>query len=110
MICSDPTHVPNSAGNGCVLKSRAYSIAITENGRTVRIPQPIHIVAHSKFDPTGLVWSLCKHGLEQHPDPEIAAGRRLGFSWIRSKHLDQWGKCPECRGEPRPADLTTPRG
>lgn len=62
---------------------------------------------HSVFDPTGLVPSLCDHGLKEHP-----SGFRLyagGRSWIRSKYMRFEFDCVVCGGAPVPDDLTTPR-
>jgi len=73
----------------------------------VRIPY--HVQPYTKFDPTGLVPAACSHGLLLHPDPERQADRAVGKlarSWIKSRHIDMRAKCPVCRGEPRPDDLT----
>lgn len=69
----------------------------------VYVQLPLHVYPFSHFDPTGLVEAACDHGLASHPD-----GRepRRGRSFIRSKYLDDRGRCPVCRGEPAPDDLT----
>lgn len=86
----------------------------------VRLRLPWHAVrAQSKFDLTGLVPAPCRHGLAEHPDPDVMKSphARQAVSWIRSKYVGvRKGPtglpipgCPPCNGEPRPADLTDAR-
>ncbi len=92
-----------------------------------------HLGPPSPFDPSGLVPYPCEHGLDAKPkrypstrhEPwkDSAGDERPpygGTTWGRSKYLEiiAFGardgvpyaivKCPVCRGEPRPADMTTP--
>ena len=123
--CSNPEHRP--CPNGCggeIHVSRTVRMidhfeVDLDTGENVPhyVTLPIHIpdVGHWTFDPTGLVPVTCTHGLAQHPNGLPLPER--GFtgvprSWLRSKYarsgLHSEG-CVVCHGEPRPADLTTPR-
>lgn len=65
--------------------------------------------ANMEFDPSGFAPAMCSHGLPQHPN---GLTHPWAVTWIRAKHLnvEQGGvRCPVCRGEPAPPDLTTPR-
>ena len=79
----------------------------------ISLPLPVHRAdtawARQVFDPTGLAPALCTHGLPEHPN---GVTHPWAVTWIRAKYLDvgKGGvKCPVCRGEDRPADLTEPR-
>lgn len=70
---------------------------------------PFHIVEQSRLDPTGLAPAACRHGLPEHPDPAVQKQLwRLATTWVRSRYLDYLGRCPACREEPVPDDMTTP--
>lgn len=70
---------------------------------------PHHVQLVSTLDPVGLVPADCEHGVEIPEDDKrrIGSGARQARSFIRSKYLDVRGRCPVCRGEDAPADLTT---
>lgn len=88
---------------------------LDERGRaqivTYQLPGHAAMAPVSEFDPTGLVPSPCEHGLPEHPLDRKPIEKIAGFvrSYIRAKYLGADFRCPVCRGEPRPADLTTPR-
>lgn len=74
-------------------------------GTKADIPYP----TISKLDPSGLVETLCHHGLPAHP--VTGAKPLLGNSWMRSKYvLTGLKPCPVCRDLPAPADMLAPRG
>lgn len=123
--CTDPQHMP--CPNGCGGEVHAtrtctqidrYDVDL-ETGESVPhyVTLPLHIpdVGHWTQDPTGLVAVTCTHGLAEHPNGQPLPTR--GFmgvprSWLRSKYARSGHRgeaCVVCHGEPRPADLTTPR-
>lgn len=96
----DPEGFPIFESDGSVLKA------------TMQLPRHAipGIATPSRFDPTALVPVGCAHGLAHHPDPiaDAYGRRRGGRSFIRSKYTTDpfpGRDCPECRHEPRPADL-----
>lgn len=96
---------------------------VGRDGKTekIRLRLPRHRVAvpMSTFDPTGLVPAPCRHGLAEHPNPATMKSphARQAVSWMRGKYVSirkatnglPLPGCPECHGDPRPDDLTTPR-
>lgn len=79
----------------------------------VTLRLPAHAVPPSKFDPTGLSPAPCRHGLAEHPDPDVMLSphARQAVSWVRAKYLTLGKKgnlpmpgCPVCFGEPMPED------
>lgn len=129
--CGWPNHQKCTGCDGEVMVGRFEPIAlprVDESGNrlidpdtgemlTVVVKLPVHINPHyhSVMDDTGLVPAGCDHGLPHHPNPAVEASLgRLARTWIRSKYLlvgpGMTGKCVVCIGNPRPADLVTPRG
>lgn len=131
---SDPRHevCPVCADGGCRLIEVTHYTKMPrldpETGEQMRepitgtlmhiaVPQHSHVVAHSAFNPSGLVVPnpLCRHGIPCPPDvdpglPSMITGRMRDEMLVaRSKYLSADGLCPVCRGEPRPADLTERR-
>ncbi len=106
-----PIAVPKLDEEGTVVRGRSGE------PETVRLRLPAHRceVGASKFDPTGLAPAPCRHGLAEHPDPEVMASphARQAVSWMRAKHVGikrhknglPLAGCPVCFEEPRPADL-----
>lgn len=79
----------------------------------VAIPLVHHVGdgTHSWFDPSGIVGAACGHGLKTHPDTRVQrdwARAKAAVTWIRSKYLDDHGKCPVCYDKPAPADMLIP--
>lgn len=83
----------------------------------IAVPYQQHVVSHSAFNASGLVVPnpLCRHGIPCPPDVDpglpsmITSRMKDEMLVVRSKYLNGDGLCPVCRGEPRPADLCTPR-
>lgn len=85
----------------------------------IAMPMHSHVVAHSAFNASGLVSPnpLCTHGRPCPPDVDpglpgmlvsrLTEEQRSRMMVVRSKYLDADGRCPVCKGEPRPEDLTT---
>lgn len=84
---------------------------------TLQLPQ--HAVHYpNKFDPTGLVPAPCRHGLAEHPDPDVRKSphARAALSWIRGNVLRVGLKnglplpgCPACFGDPLPPEALQAR-
>jgi hypothetical protein len=75
----------------------------------ISLPLPHHVFPATPLDPTGLVMASCDHGLPEHPAAGDANApsslKRMARSWIRSKYLDDLGKCPVCHGAEAPSDM-----
>ena len=82
---------------------------------TVQLPHAVNPLTHSVLDDTGLAPAVCKHGLSRHPMEAVMRSphARYATTWIRAKYLSgetgMVGRCVVCLGQPRPADLCTPR-
>jgi hypothetical protein len=128
MNCTDPNHEKCENCGDCIRKGRYADIrviATDEQGwpvydqstgelKHVLIAMPLHVLTHTRFDPTGFVGVFCEHGLPDHPDPEIDAyfKRRHARSFVRARYAVSYGpaagRCVMDEGQERPDDLTRP--
>lgn len=112
---TDPIRVPKLSEEGEVVIGRDGKV------ETIVLRLPRHVlplgngVVTSKFDETGLAPAPCRHGLAEHPDPDVMASphSRQAVSWIRAKYLTiekvhnglPLPGCPVCWGREAPDDM-----
>ena len=127
--CEHPDHELCGVCGDCLRKGRYVDIRVEQRDdagevvydqetgelKHVLVPLPVHVLHHSRLDPTGLVGVVCGHGLPAHPDPEVDQEhrRRGALTFVRSRYTVAWGpnsgRCVVDEGQPRPDDLTTAR-
>lgn len=102
----DPITVPLVDDEGFPILDRNAHVQMV----TLRLPKhriPESMMPRNPWDPTGLVPSMCDHGLREHPNGlSLKYG---GRSWVRSQYATHEFTCVVDLGRPRPDDLAEPR-